>query len=76
MTKFNVGDVVICGTGQAGTLLSLAGRDASVLLANTELWHGMDSQMRHPQDEADLAACPLNVERLEPKIIKSPKREF
>ena len=76
MSKFKEGDVVICSTTQAGTVIGLAGRDVSILLANGEMWHGIDSHVRHPQDEADLAACPLNVERLEPKIIKSPKREF
>ena len=76
MNKFKAGDVVICSTSQAGTIIDLAGRDASVLLANGEMWHGLDSQMRHPQDEADLAAAPFNVERKEPKIVKSPKKDF
>lgn len=69
--EFKQGEVIICSTGQAGTAVEVYGRNLMVLLANGEMWYGLDSQTRHPQDEADLAQCPLNVERIEPKIIKS-----
>ena len=60
---FKEGSVVIVDTGQSGCLTHLDGNEASVLLLNLEMWHGMTNRLRVPQDVADLAACPLNVER-------------
>lgn len=63
MTDFKEGNVVIVGTGQAGTIVGYVGRDVSVLLTNGNMWHGSDSQCRLPQDQADLDAAPLEVDR-------------
>jgi hypothetical protein len=62
MVEFKEGEVVIIGTGQAGTVISL-NKDYCVLLANGDLWYGFESQMRYPQSKEDLDACPLNVDR-------------
>lgn len=62
MSAFNEGDVVIVGTGQAGTIHHI-GNDVWVLLANTIVWYGSIGQIRHPQSPEDLAACPLDVDR-------------
>jgi hypothetical protein len=70
MNDFVVGKVVIVGTGQAGTIVESIKRDVWVLLRNNDVWVGPTSHIRFPQDEADLAACPIDVERLEPKIIR------
>jgi hypothetical protein len=64
-----LGQVVIVDSGQAGTVCEDAGGQLWVLLANLDVWVGPPSMCRIPQDEADLAACPLNVERLESKRI-------
>jgi len=68
MIDFEVGNVVVCATGQAGTVIELTKRNVWVLLQNNDIWVGSASHIRFPQDEADLAACPLNVERFEPRI--------
>jgi len=60
--KFSEGDVVICGTGQAGTICAI-GAQLCVHLRNGDLWYGMDSQCRFPQDQADLDAAPLDHDR-------------
>lgn len=57
------GSVIICPTGQSGCLVQLEGCEACVLLKNLEMWHGTSNRLRLPQDDADLAACPFNVER-------------
>lgn len=62
MQKFSEGEVVIVGTGQAGTIWFIK-NDIVVLLTCGEIWYGMDSQLRYPQDQADLDACPLNADR-------------
>lgn len=67
MNEFEEGSVVICGTGQAGSIVDIFKRNVWVLLQNGDIWVGSVGQIRFPQDEADLAACPLNVERLEVK---------
>lgn len=66
---FKEGSVVICDTGQAGTVTHLDGSDASVLLRNSEMWHGMVNRLRAPQSQADLDACPIEVEKT-PKLQK------
>lgn len=70
MTDFVEGGVVIVSTGQAGTIVESIKRDVWVLLRNGDVWVGPTSHIRYPQDGEDLAACPINVERLEPKIIR------
>jgi len=69
MSDFVEGVVVICGSGQAGSIVQIDGRDVWVLLRNGDVWVGSSNQCRIPQDEADLNACPLDVERLEKKIV-------
>jgi hypothetical protein len=65
MNEFVEGDVVICGSGQAGSLAQLAGKDVWVLLQNGDIWVGQTHAIRLPQDKADLESCPLNVEKVE-----------
>jgi hypothetical protein len=65
MNDFVEGVVVIVGSGQAGTIVEVTGRDVWVLLRNGDVWIGPMSQIRLPQDQADIDAAPLNVERLE-----------
>ena len=60
---FQEGDVVICSTGQAGTVVQLASNQAWVLLANGDFWIGMPNSLRKPQDAEDLALCTLDVDR-------------
>lgn len=72
--SFEEGSVVICSTGQAGTLTQVIGGDVWVLLANKDLWVGTTTQIRYPQDRADLDACPLEVERLEKRGIPKPNK--
>mgnify|MGYP001549726467 CR=1 FL=1 len=73
MNEFKEGDVVIVPTTQAGTLTQISGKEIWTLLANNDIWTGSLHQIRHPQDEADLKACPLNIERLEHKSFISSK---
>ncbi len=57
------GDIVIVLTGQAGSVIWLSGTEMSVLLRNGDIWTGPKRGVRHPQDAADLASCPVDVER-------------
>ncbi len=66
------GDIVICDTGQSGCLTHLDGNGASVLLLNLCMWHGPVHGLRKPQDDADLSACPLEVDRFEQREIVRP----
>lgn len=68
-----VGLVVICGSGQAGTLTHINGDAVEVLLRSGEIWTGPSSQVREPQSAEDLAAAPVTVERPEPKRKKERK---
>jgi hypothetical protein len=68
MKNLSESDVVIVSTGQAGTVCQL-GPQIWVLLANGYIWVGSSNQIRYPQDAEDLAACPLNVEKLEKPIV-------
>lgn len=61
--SFNDGDVVICDSGQSGCLVGIDGQDVWVLLKNGDIWIGSTKRLRKPQDQADLDACPLDVER-------------
>jgi hypothetical protein len=61
--SFREGDVVICGSGQAGSLVQ-EGSDVWVLLTNGDIWTGPENRIRHPQDQADLDAAPLEVEKI------------
>ena len=64
----NEGTVVICSTGQAGTVVQNIKNDLWILLCNGDIWCGPYSMVRLPQDEADLAACPFEVARTAPKL--------
>jgi hypothetical protein len=69
MNDFAEGVVVICNdTGQAGTIVEDEGRDVWVLLRNSNIWTGSKSMIRLPQNQEDLDACPIDVERVEPKV--------
>ena len=65
MINFIEGDVVICVTGQAGTLIQISNQDVWVLLANGNIWTGLLHDVRRPQNKEDLDSCPLEVERFE-----------
>lgn len=69
MNGFEEGSVVICSTGQAGTITEISGRDVWILLRNNDIWVGPVNQCRLPQDQADLDAAPIDVERLEKKFV-------
>jgi len=70
---FEEGQVVIVSSSQAGTIIQI---DSSiwVFLANSDIWVGTEHEVRFPQDQADLDACPLNVERLEKPLIRVDKQ--
>ena len=63
MDKLNEGSVVICDSGQIGCIVQLDGQQAFVLLKNMGIWHGIVNRLREPQDQADIDACPLEIER-------------
>ena len=64
MDSFEEGSVVILATTiQIGTIVHL-GKDAWVLLKCGDIWVGNPRELRFPQDQADIDACVLNVERL------------
>jgi hypothetical protein len=71
MDNLEEGMVVICSTSQAGTITQIIGNDSWVLLTNGDIWVGQLHDLRLPQNEEDLAACPLNVDRLEKKFVRS-----
>lgn len=75
MNEFVEGSVVICGSTQAGTIVQIANREVWILLRNGDLWVGPIHQIRFPQDNADLEACPIDVERLEKKGDFRPQDE-
>jgi len=65
--EFVEGQVVICGTGQCGTIAQKSGKEIWILLRNGDLFVGQDYQIRVPQSQEDLDSCPLNVDRVETK---------
>ena len=68
MNDFVEGDVVICcDSGQAGTIIESNKREVWVLLRNGNIWVNSANMLRMPQDQADLDACPIEVERIEHK---------
>ena len=67
MDSFVEGSVVICSTSQAGTLVQLAKGDIWVLLRNGDIFTGSVHEIRFPQDDQDLQACPIDVEHQEVK---------
>lgn len=75
MGEFVEGSVVISGTGQSGSVIQISGKEIWILLQNHDIWVGDSHQVRFPQDAADLAACPLNVDRIEKKIPAPDFRE-
>jgi len=62
MIKYEEGEVVIVGTGQAGTVIGLY-KQYIVLLANGNLWYGFESQMHRPTSREELDLCPLETDR-------------
>lgn len=65
MTDFEEGSVVIVqATLQIGTIVQLD-QGAWVLLANGDIWVGSERGLRFPQDQADIDACVLNVDKFE-----------
>lgn len=67
--NFKEGDVVICATSQAGTIAQITGDSVWVFLRNFDIWVGATHGIRLPQSQEDLDACPVDVERPEPKIV-------
>lgn len=68
MNNFVDGSVVICGSGQSGTVIQ-TGKDMWILLLNGDIWIGPTHTVRFPQDQADLDAAQLNVDRLVTRVI-------
>ena len=60
--EFEEGDVVVCATTQAGTVVQIADK-LWVLLANGDFWFGPETQCDFPQDQAHLDASPREVDR-------------
>ena len=73
MVKFKEGDVIICGTSQAGTVIQINGRNLMVLLTNGLIWKGSDGHCYHPDADV-LAAAPLEVDRFEDREKAKPIR--
>lgn len=63
MIEKYIGTVVICVTGQAGTVVDESGDQVCVLLQNGDLWHGPAHDVRLPQGKEDLEAAIVNVDR-------------
>jgi len=61
------GDVVICATSQAGSIVQIDGKNVWVLLRNHDIWTGLLSQTYKPQSKEHLDACPIDVARVEAK---------
>jgi len=75
MAKIKEGSVVICATGQAGTVVDDSiDTNICVLLRNSDLWFGPAYQCRLPQSKEDLDACPLDVDRFEERERTPRKR--
>lgn len=73
MKNFSEGDVVISTVqGQAGTVIQVADGEVWVLLRNGDLLTGPIHQIRFPQNQADLDAAPVDVERIEQKRSAKP----
>jgi hypothetical protein len=60
--------VIVCSTGQAGTVVQNNNNELWILLANGDICVCQANRVRLPQSQEDLDACPLDVERIEPKI--------
>ncbi len=64
MDDFFEGQVVIVAlTMQAGTVANIVKDFVWILLQNGDIWCGNMRDIRHPQDEEDLKACVVNVDR-------------
>ncbi len=60
---FEEGSVIILAhTLQLGTIIHM-GQDVWVLLTCGDIWVGNQREIRFPQDQADLDACVLNVDK-------------
>ena len=66
MNEFVEGSVIICGSGQAGSIVQIA-EDVWVLLRNGDIWVGPQHRLRFPQSQEDLDQAPIDVERAEQK---------
>jgi hypothetical protein len=75
MNDFALGDVAICGSGQAGTIIQVDSNDLWILLRNGDIWTGRAHECRHPQSQEDLDAAPINVNRLESKRLLRPEHQ-
>lgn len=62
--------VLLCSTGQAGTIISVSNENAFVLLRNGDIWVGPTNQLRLPQSTEELEFAPIDVERPAPKRKK------
>lgn len=63
--NFEEGSVVILArTLQIGTIVHM-GKDIWLLLTCGDIWVGNPREVRFPQDQADLDACVLTVDRFE-----------
>ena len=71
MKNFVEGDIVIVDTGQSGCIAQLIGKDVWVLLKNNDIFVGLTHQLRYPQGQDDLEACPFDVDRLVKPIPRS-----
>lgn len=70
------GDVVLCGSGQAGTIIMVLKDVVHVLLRNGNIWTGSITQCRFPQSQEDLDCAPLEVERIAPKPKKAKRDNY
>ena len=65
MRDFEEGSVVILAhTMQLGTIIQM-GKDVWVFLTCGDIWVGPQRDIRFPQDQADLDACVLTVDRFQ-----------
>lgn len=74
MAQLKDGDVVIVGSGQAGTVIENVRGSVVVLLANYDLWTGPSTQVHIPTSPEELAQAPLEVDRFEHREKRKPKK--
>lgn len=75
MDELVEGSVVICSTGQAGSLIQIDGKNVWVLLRNNDIFTGTSHQIRIPQGQEDLDAAPIDISRIEVKRSTRPDRD-
>ena len=69
------GTVVVCPSGQIGTVVTYTSDQAQVLLRNGEIWTGTAKQLREPQP-GEVEHAPVNVDRKEPSPKKANRQKF